>query len=227
MTALLGLQLRLRMARLAVELDVSTADVAAAANTLYEAGTDLLLLAPGETSEGEFETVVARVRSQAPAQSLLGVFGLAAATRVRADVCHLRVADADDVAAARRRLPRWSLVGRTVADAESLDSTGSERADLGLAGADYLVVAETAPDLVAGAAQALPPTVPGSPPWFAEGTSENVPDLLATGAARLALRELVVDVEDTAATVAGVAERLHRLWQNDPALRAVAFRPYG
>ncbi|MGI8458693.1 MAG: thiamine phosphate synthase [Propionibacteriaceae bacterium] len=212
MTALLGLALRLRLARLGWELDASTPDLVDVAQAGLAAGVDLLIVSQGEVPTAELLPQLEQLREVASTPTLLGVRGSTElAVGCAAD---LRVLGPDDglVVTARRTLHRWALVGL---------ATG-ERAALTQLDADFLWLGAPAePGLVRAAARAAPATAARSRPWFAVTDSESADELIDAGAYRIAVRELVVDREPAVAGLGALAVRLRQVWTSDPALRRV------
>jgi thiamine-phosphate pyrophosphorylase len=213
-TALLGLDLRLRTATLGWELDAATPGLVELAGAGFAAGVDLLVIAQGTLPDAELTPALEQIRDAAPSRALLGLRGSA---RLAADVAiDVRVLGPDDgpVRTARRRLHRWALVGVSTV----------ERGALTQLDADFLWLGAPAdPDLVAAAAQAAPATAAKARPWFAVADSESAGGLIDAGACRIAVSTRVVDPDQTLADLRALAARLRSVWASDPALRRVGF----
>jgi thiamine-phosphate pyrophosphorylase len=213
-TALQGLDARLRLARLCLVTDAreehgDLADFLAAA---LAGGVDVVQLRqPGLTRE-----VVETARQAAAAyQAVIGVAGsVALAGEVQADLLHL---GQDSLTSAARLRPHPdALLGRSVEDrAELADALADDELDFVSVG----------PELVQAAATAAPVYDIGSKPWFAAGgiTPQNVAGVLQAGARRVCVSRTITQAIDPRAVARSLATAVRDAWRADPGSERYTF----
>lgn len=227
-TALMGLEARLRLARTLVIIDTRHDDIAAFASALFAQGADMIQFrdpqAPVETLRRDVETTQ---RIAMPLNKLVAVTGdLALARQVMADVL---VGGRDlDPGMAHARLHEYALVGApafTVDDCRRIAE--NDAVEFALVGPVHLPPGASAEapglELVRAAAGAMPVSDVAGTPWFAVGgiTPDRLSEVVAAGARRVGL---VVTGEDDLDAVGFVSTALRQAWADDPTLDGFAFR---
>ena len=227
-TALMGLDAKLRLARTLVVVDTRHDDVAAYVSALYAQGADIIQVRDDEAPLDWLRTVVETAqRIAAPLNKLVAVTGdVDVARQVMADVL---VGGPDlDPGFAHARPHEYALVGLPASTADDCRRiAGSEATEFAVVGPLQLVAgsAATAPglDLVRVAAELMPVADPDGTPWFATGgfAADRIEEVVAAGARRAGL--VMTDRTDIA-DVGRVSTALRRVWAADPSLDGFAFR---
>ncbi len=226
MTALRGLEARLRLARLVLQTDArrrqgDLLDFLAAA---FAGGVDVVQLVPGDLDVPAGRELLAEVsRMAAPAQVVVGVAGDPAwAAAVGADLLHLGAAEGP-AGQARAHLHPSALLGRSVRDSAEVDAALADSA------LDYLDVGSRGPgpdlDLVRHAARVAPVFDVASTPWFAAGgvTPTTLDRVLAAGARRVRVGSALTTADDPQEVAARLARSLAQAWRADPAAERYRF----
>lgn len=231
MTALIGLKDNLALSRLQVITDLrgGTDAFVAFLDQLFSAGVDLVQVRDDSVDDATLrEALDAAVQPTFDHQKLLCVGRKTdVAADFAADLLHLGSTDGD-LGDARQRLGKWSLVGRSVHDRAQLDHALREAADWITVGPVYgtdapgLALIEQAAAIVAVGDEA-------SVPWFAVGgiTLENLDEVLAAGAARVAVSSAVTGAADPGAVAREFATRLQANWNGRADLADYVFRAMG
>jgi thiamine-phosphate pyrophosphorylase len=227
-TALRGLEARLRLARLVLRTDARSrqgdlTDFLAAA---FAGGVDVVQLVQGELDVRTGREVLEEVaRVAAPAQVVVGVVGDPVwAGAIGAVLLHLG-ADDGPAAEVRAHLHPSALLGRSVRDVAEVDAA---RADDAL---DYLEVLTPGAgpdldlDLVRHAARVAPVFDVAAPPWFAAGgvTPATLDRLLHAGARRVRVGSVLTTADDPQEVAARLARPLTQAWRADPAAERYHF----
>ena len=224
-TALMSLDTRLRLARLHLITDVreSSRDFGDFVSAAFAGGVDVIQIRDTKADDDALASALEQAREIAYASNGLVVIGNApdVASRSKADALHLGAASGMTPRQGRRYLHKWGLLGQSVHDT----------ADLGRAlkstGVNYLFVgpvfgtvqgAET-PGLafVTAAARKVPASKPDGVPWFAVGgvTLDNLSDVLAAGARRVAVSAAVTRASDPQAAAQALRDVLDEAWASD------------
>ena len=233
MTVLMGIATRLRLARLLLITDLRADDLAGFVAATVSAGVDIVQLrdprADAEALAAGFATARAHLTN---ADALLGLYdALELAHQANADLLQLSERGAD-TAQARADVHQWAVLGRSCHSRHQVDAALADPevnfltvgpVEGGLFGVGGL-------DLVRYAAAQAPATDPASKPWFAVGgvTAENLDDVLAAGARRVAVSRAITAAENPAEAARALKARLVQAWKNDPGMESVifgAFRP--
>ena len=227
----MGLKDNLALARLQVITDLrgGTEAFVTFLDQLFSAGVDLVQVRDESVDEATLrEALDAAVQPTFDHRKLLCVGrNTDVAAAFEADLLHLGSTDGD-LGDARKRLGKWSLVGRSVHDPAQLDHAVRE-------GADWLTVGPVFGDgapglaLVQQAATALPVADEASAPWFAVGgiTLDNLDEVLSAGAVRIAVASAVTRADDPQAAAAEFVGRVRGHWKSRPELADYAFRAMG
>lgn len=227
-TALLGLDARLRMARLFVTTDSrrETDDLEDFLEAAFAGGVDMLSIAERQLKPSRIVAALEVARTVAyHTQGLVVVDeSLDVATQFVADVFQL---DASTPAAsARQILHQWALIGRTATTADEVDAALADP------DVNYLTVGPVFPsdgpanlELVRHAAKVARPSDVASKPWFAFGgiTPESMEEAFEAGARRLQVSRPAVEPPDTEASCQRFKDRLRRLWHDDPDMEGYVF----
>jgi thiamine-phosphate pyrophosphorylase len=229
-TALIGLDARLRLSRLYLCTDARTrqGDLADFLEEAFAGGVDIVQirekrLSPEvELAALEVARTVARRHSALVCVNddplLAGRFG--------SDALHLGQTDGS-AAAARRHLHEWALVGRSTHDPRQTDEAVADD-DVSYFCVGPVHATATKPDyqpvgldLVRYAAETAPPSELTSKPWFAIGgiTTGNLDEVIAAGARRVCVVRPITQAGDPRAAAQALTDRLHEAWQTDPAMR--------
>lgn len=233
----MGLRERLALAKLQLITDIRAeeGDWPAFVASVLDAGVDLIQVRDLVASRRDRLAALKVAIAIAADRRRAVVVGADAALAgvVGADYLHLGAADGP-VAVNREHLPSTSLVGRSVHSPAQL---GEAAADPGVS---YLFVGPvfSAPGpareipglaLVREAAALLPPFSAGSRPWFAVGgiTLDNLDQVLAAGAKRVAVSAAITRADDPAAVTRALSERLRHAWEADPASAGFARDVFG
>jgi thiamine-phosphate pyrophosphorylase len=238
MTALMGLQARLRLARLYLCTDARTerGDLSEFCEAAFAGGVDVLQIRQKNLDPGEeIEALQVARRAAEPHQAIVCVNDSAVvAGRFSADMLHLGQADGPSHRA-RRHLHRWALIGRSTHAPRQVDGAIAD------GDADYFCVGpvyatSTKPDyepvgldLVRYAAEVAPPADIAAKPWFAIGgiDLDNVDAVLAAGARRVCVVRAITLAEDPEAAARQLSGRLRRAWRADPAMERYSLAAAG
>ena len=227
MTALQGLDARLRLARLYLCTDAreQQGDLPDFLAEVLAGGVDVVQIwQQGLTPGAELAALeVARAAARRH-QALVAVNGdVALAQEFGADVLHLRLDDRR-TAQARRRLHPAVLLGRSALDERQVQEVLADRE------LDYFSIGPVFPspskpdavpaglDLVRYAAAAAPVYRPASPPWFAVGgiTAATLDPVLEAGARRVCVVSALTEAADPRGAAAELAGALAAAWRADP-----------
>ena len=226
---LMGLQARLRLARLYLCTDARTerGDLAEFCEAAFAGGVDILQIRQKEMdADEELEALQVARRAAERHQGIVCVNDSPSlAERFSADLLHLGQTDGSS-RRARRRLHRWAMIGRST---HAPDQTDGAIAD---ADADYFCVGpvyatSTKPDyepvgldLVRYAAEVAPPSDLAAKPWFAIGgiDLDNLDEVLSAGARRVCVVRAITLADDPEAAARELSSRLRRAWRADPAM---------
>lgn len=234
-TVLMGLDVRLRLARLYLCTDARTeqGDLADFLGAAFAGGVDIVQIKePGLSAEDELAALEVARQAAAPHHGIVCVNGSAEqAGRFSADMLHLGQAG-PKAAKARRSLHQWAILGRSTHSERQVDRALADR------DVDYLTVGpvyatSTAPayppvglELVRSAAQAAPVFTLESKPWFAIGgiTIDTLDDVIDAGARRVCVVRAITQATDPAEAARRLHTRLAEAWRSDPASEAYTFR---
>lgn len=234
----MGLATRLRLARLYLCTDTRRAqgDLAQFLDAALRGGVDIVQIREkGLSAEDELAALeVARSAAQRYQGIVCVNDDAELAGRFGADMLHLGQDDGP-ARAAKRRLHRWALVGR------STHSPAQADAALADPGVDYFCVGpvyatETKPDyrpvgleLVRYVARLAPPAEIETKPWFAIGgiDGERLDAVLEAGARRVVVVRAITRADDPEAAARDLATRLRAAWDADPAMRRYVFSALG
>jgi thiamine-phosphate pyrophosphorylase len=237
-TALMGLDTRLRLARLYLCTDArqEQGDLLEFLTRAFLGGVDIVQIRQkGLDPDAELAALeVAR----AAAQTFQGIVCVndqpALAGRFGADMLHLGQTDGPSKRA-KARLHEWALLGR------STHSTGQVDAAIADPLVDYFCVGPvyatpTKPDyppvgldLLRYAAKVAPPSDILAKPWFAIGgiDSTNVDDVIAAGARRACVVRAVTQAADPRSGAEAISTPLRAAWKSDPAMEQYTFGALG
>ena len=230
-TALIGLNAKLRLARTLAIVDMRHDDIEGFVSNLFDAGADMIQFRDPDAPLAQIgAAVVAAQQVALTRHKLVAVTGdLVLAKAVMADV--LVGGRGLDPGLAHGRLHEYALVGLPVFSPADLYSTGSSPdVDFALVGPVHMAPGSLAQApglaLVREAAAAMPAGDPAGTPWFAVGgiTAQNIGEAIDAGARRAGL---VVTVDADLAAVAAVSSALRAAWDADPDLKDFAFRVLG
>ncbi|MEA4943294.1 MAG: thiamine phosphate synthase [Propionicimonas sp.] len=235
MTVLLGVATRIRLARLLLITDLreAQADLPGFVEAALSGGVDVLQLRDPAADQSALTDGFTNVRQVVLRhRALLGVYdSLPVAEAVKSDLLQLSERGMD-ASSARRRLHEYALVGRSCHSRREVDAALADSQ------VDYLMVGPVVGglplpgsglDLVRHAAAAAPPSGPDSKPWFAVGgiTTENLDEVLAAGARRIAVSSAITAAEDPRASAQALTARLAQAWKDDPGMERVVFSAFG
>ena len=230
MTVLLGIAARMRLARLLLITDLRTeqGDLPEFVAATLAAGVDIVQLRDPRADDQQLADAFTRVREVVQQRkALLGLFdAVGVAEQAQADL--LQLSERGPAATeARRSVHQWAMLGRSCHSGRQVDAALRDPQ------VNYLTVGPVVGglfgsgglDLVRYAARLAPPSEPASDPWFAIGgiTADNLDDVLAAGARRVAVSRAITDAPDPAQAAASLKQRLTRAWQEDPAMQQVVF----
>ncbi|HET9873865.1 MAG TPA: thiamine phosphate synthase [Propionibacteriaceae bacterium] len=233
MTALMGLDARMRLARLYLCTDARQAqgDLAEFLEEIFAGGVDIVQIRQkGMDPDAELEALEVARTVALRHQALVCVNDSPElAGRFAADVLHLGQTDGPS-ATARRHLHRWAQLGRSTHSIDQVDAALADPDN------DYFCVGPvyataTKPDypavglrLVRYAARIAPPSELSSRPWFAIGgiNQENLDDVLAAGARRICVVRPITQAADPRSAAADLKQRLAAAWRADPGMQSYA-----
>lgn len=238
MTVLLGLQARLRLARLYLCTDARTerGDLAEFCEAVFAGGVDILQIRQKDMDpEEELAALQVARRAAERHRAIVCVNDSPAlAGRFSADVLHLGQSDGSS-RKARRQLHRWAMIGRSTHGPRQADrAIADEDADYFCVGPVYAT--STKPDyqpvgldLVRYAAEAAPPSEIDAKPWFAIGGIDlsNLDDVLTAGARRVCVVRAITRAADPEAAARVLSTRLRAAWRADPAMEPYALAAAG
>jgi thiamine-phosphate pyrophosphorylase len=223
-TALLGLDTRLKIARLLLVTDarVGRGDLAAFAGAAFAGGVDIVQLADPALGEAATLAALSALRVEAlRRQRIVAVTSDAdLAGEFGADMLVL-LDDASSAREARRRLHRYALVGRSCRGSADIDAAVADP------DVDFLVIGSDAAG-VRHAAHAAPQGDPASKPWFVAGgvTAADIPALAAAGCRRVAVSRAITRAVDPQAAARELVDALAKAWAGDPAMERVQFEAF-
>lgn len=231
MTALMGLATRLGLARLMVITGTRSGpdELAGFADAAFSGGVDLLQLRQTGAEEDELLACLQALRAVAYRyQGLVSAYESGQlARRFDADLLQLPERGMASVKA-REYLHEYALVGRSCHGPSAIDAALADPQ------VDFLTVGPVFPDsgpglaLVRYAAQAAPPSDASAKPWFAITgiTADNLDQVLAAGARRVAVSRAVTEAADPSAAAQALKDRLRQAWNDDPAMQEFTFRVF-
>lgn len=231
MTALLGLAVRLELARLLLITGARTekGDLAEFVDASFAGGVDLMQLRDPSADHDQLLAALAVMRGAALRyQGLVAIYeSVPLAKEFGADVLHLSERGIP-AAEARGFLHEWALVGRSCHTREQVDAALVDPA------VAYLNVgpvfagptADAGLDLVRYTAKVAPPGDSASKPWFAVGgiTAGTLDVVLAAGARRISVSRAITAAEDPEAAAISLKNRLRHAWNEDPAMAELTMR---
>lgn len=238
MTALLGLQTRLRLARLYLCTDARTGrgDLGDFCEAAFAGGVDILQIRQKEMDPDEEVAALQIARRAAERHQAIVCVNDSPelAERFSADMLHLGQTDGPS-RSARRHLHRWALLGRSTHAPEQTDEAISDDdADYFCVGPVYAT--STKPDyqpvgldLVRYAARVAAPHDLAAKPWFAIGgiDLDNLDDVLTAGARRVCVVRAITSAEDPEAAARELSTRLRTAWRADPAMERYSLAAAG
>ncbi|HEX8489066.1 MAG TPA: thiamine phosphate synthase [Propionibacteriaceae bacterium] len=233
MTALLGLDARLRLARLYLCTDARErqGDLADFLEAAFSGGVDIVQIRQKEMDpDAELEALeVARTVADRHRGLVCVNDSPQLAGRFQADVLHLGQTDGS-ARAARRHLHEWALLGRSTQAPEQTDEALEDRAVSYFCVGPVFATA-TKPDyppvgldLVRYAARVAPPSDLAAKPWFAIGgiTTDNLDRVVAAGARRVCVVRPITQASDPQAAAQALTDRLRQAWHDDQAMQRYA-----
>jgi len=238
MTALMGLQARLRLARLYLCTDARSerGDLADFCEAAFAGGVDILQIRQKNMDpDEEIEALQVARRAAERHQAIVCVNDSPEiAERFSADMLHLGQSDGPS-RRARRHLHRWALIGRSTHTPKQTDGAiDDEYADYFCVGPVHAT--STKPDyepvgldLVRYAARVAPPHDITSKPWFAIGGIDlgNLDEVLAAGARRVCVVRAITLADDPEAAARELSTRLRAAWRSDPAMEQYSLAAAG
>ncbi|MDQ7992147.1 MAG: thiamine phosphate synthase [Propionicimonas sp.] len=234
MTVLLGVATRMRLARLLLITDLrpDARDLPDFVAAVLGGGVDVVQLRDPRAEAAALAAGFAAVRGRvAERKALLGLYdSLDLAREVQADLLQLSERGPSAVQA-RGSVHQWAQIGRSCHSRRQLDAALADP-DI-----DYLTVGPVVGglfgtgglDLVEYAATRAPARDRAAKPWFAVGgiTLDNLDEVLAAGARRVAVSRAIADADQPAAAAASFAARLAQSWKDDPGMDQVVLGSLG
>ena len=229
----MGIATRLRLARLLLITDLRPGSLAEFVAATLSAGVDILQLrdpkaGPEALADG-FATARANLTNR---DALLGLYdAVELAHEARSDLLQLSERGVP-TAAARAEVHPWAVLGRSCHSRRQVDAALADPE------VNYLTVGPVEGglfgvgglDLIGYTATQAPQDDPAAKPWFAVGgvTADNLDEVLAAGARRVAVSRAITAAERPAEAAAELKARLVQAWNDDPGMEKVlfaAFRP--
>ncbi|WP_028708170.1 thiamine phosphate synthase [Propionicicella superfundia] len=229
MTVLMGLDARLRMARLFVSTDSrqGSDDLEDFLEGVFSGGADMIAISETGLRPSRMVAALEVARSVAfhHVQGLVVVDeSLDVAEQFGADVLELDATSS--AAAARRVLHTWALIGRSATTPAEIDAALADP-DISHVTVGPVFSTGGAPDLdlVGYAARVAPPGDVAGKPWFAFGgiTLDNADEVFEAGARRLLVSRAIVKAPDPQAACERFKDKLRRLWNSDESMQAYIF----
>jgi thiamine-phosphate pyrophosphorylase len=234
-TALMGLEARLRLARLYLCTDAreKQGDLENFLHAAFAGGVDIVQIRQKDMKpEAEVAALEAARQAAGPYQGIVCVNDSPVlAGRFQADMLHLGQADGS-ATQARKYLHRWALIGRST---HAQRQTGKAIKDRDV---DYFCVGpvyatSTKPDyepvgldLVRYAARKAPVALIKSKPWFAIGgiSLDNIDAVIEAGARRVCVVRTITQASDPQEAAQRLSSRLRAAWKADPAMERYTFQ---
>jgi thiamine-phosphate pyrophosphorylase len=234
-TALMGLEARLRLARLYLCTDAreKQGDLGSFLQAAFAGGVDIVQIRQKDMKpDAELAALEIARQAATPYQAIVCVNDSAEiAGRFQADMLHLGQADGPS-AKTRRYLHPWALLGRSTHARRQADKAIKD------SNVDYFCVGpvyatSTKPDyepvgldLVRYAAKKAPVAAISSKPWFAIGgiSMDNIEDVIAAGARRVCVVRAITQAADPQAAADRLSSRLRAAWKSDPAMERYVFQ---
>ena len=228
-TALMGLDARLRLAKLYLITDARTkqGDLADFLRAAFAGGVDIVQIREkGMPREAALEVLELARTTAMLHQNIVCVNDSAAlAGEFHADMLHLGQADGPS-APARAQLHRWALLGRSTHSSAEVDAALADK------DVDYLTVGpvyatsvnpEYPPvglEPVRHAARVAPVATITSKPFFAIGGigRDNLDAVIAAGARRVAVAGAITKASDPQHAAAQLRRRLQEAWDAEPGM---------
>ena len=235
MTALMGLDARLRLARLYLITDARTeqGDLAEFLQAASAGAADIVQIRQkGMAPEAELEALEVARDAAMLHQNIVCVNDSAAlAGRFHADMLHLGQADGPS-APARAQLHPWALLGRSTHSPAELDAALADK-DI-----DYLTVGPihatslqpayppVGLEPVRHAARVAPVSDIASKPWFAIGGIglDTIGAVIEAGARRVCVVSAITRASDPQQAAQQLRRRLQQAWNADPAMERYTMR---
>jgi thiamine-phosphate pyrophosphorylase len=229
MTVLMGLDARLRLARLYLITDARTkqGDLAEFLQAAFAGGVDIVQIRQkGMTPAAELEVLeVARTAARLRQNIVCVNDSAALAGQFHADMLHLGQADGPS-APARAQLHRWAILGRSTHGVSEIDAAIADRE------VDYLTVGPVYPtslrpalppvglEPVRHAARVAPVSEIASKPWFAIGGigPDTIDEVIEAGARRACVVSAITQASDPQDAAQRLRRRLQAAWNADPAM---------
>ncbi len=227
-TALMGLDARLRLAKLYLITDARTeqGDLADFLEAAFAGGVDIVRIRhQGLSPEAELDALEVARNAAMLRQNIVCVEGSAAlAGRFHADMLHLGQADGTS-APARAELHRWAILGRSTHSAAQIDVAMADK------DVDYLTVGPVhLTSLQPGhppigleplrhAARVAPVFDIAAKPWFAVGGIDlgTIDAVIEVGARRVCVASAITQAADPQDAAQRLRRRLQQAWDADPA----------
>lgn len=235
MTALLGIATRLGLARLLLITDTRSeqGDLSEFADAGFAGGVDIVQLRDPDATPESAVAALRVLREVAQRyQGLVSVYeSVDQAREFNADLLHLSERG-PAAASARPALHQWALIGRSCHSPEQVDAAlADEQVNYLTVGPVYGALPGPGGglDLIRYAAGAAAPGSLSSKPWFAVGgvTVQNLDEVLAAGARRVAVTRAISDAADPEAASVALKDRLRRAWNEDPAMQSLSLKVFG
>ena len=228
-TALMGLDARLRLAKLYLITDARTrqGDLLDFLTAAFAGGVDIVQIREkGLPRAAELEVLELARNAAMLHQNIVCVNDSAAlAGEFHADMLHLGQADGPS-APARARLHRWALLGRSTHSNADVDAAlADEHVDYLTVGPVYATSLDPAYppvglDPVRHAARVAPVAQITSKPFFAVGGigPDNLDAVIEAGARRVAVVSAITKAPDPQHAAARLRRRLQEAWDAEPGM---------
>jgi thiamine-phosphate pyrophosphorylase len=234
-TALMGLEARLRLARLYLCTDAreQQGDLESFLQAAFAGGVDIVQIRQkGMKPMAELAALEIARQAAAPYQAIVCVNDSAElAGRFQADMLHFGQTDGSS-SRARKYLHRWALVGRsTHAPRQTDKAIKDDNVDYFCVGPVYAT--STKPDyepvgldLVRYAGGKAPVASIKSKPWFAIGgiSLDNLDDVIEAGARRVCVVRAITLASDPQEAAHRLSSKLRAAWKADPAMEQYTFQ---